>query len=154
LNSFDIIIDTSHIDLEQVAEMILTAYSKWSQQLPFHRIWLSTKRIYPLENVGIICSEDAIKLKENMKKNGFIEDFPISLLKFSDHFFIYDGYKRFCASLLNDLPLIPVKVVARDDEEIVKGISAKQYVQERFQLSIVSDWETAYSFKYLEYPLL
>jgi cytidylate kinase len=152
--SFDLIIDTSYADLEQVANIILNAYLKWNQKLPFNKIWFSTKRVYPLENIRVVDSDAVKKMKDDMEKNSFNEDFPVSLLKFSNHFFIYDGHKRFSASLCNKLALIPVEVVANEKETIIKGLSAEQYVKSHFQLSIVYDWETAHSFKYFEYPTI
>jgi cytidylate kinase len=153
-DNFDLIIDTSYAALEQVVEMILSAYAKWKQKLPFNKIWFSTKRIYPLENISVINSNAAKKIRDAVKKEGYNEDFPVLLLKLSDHFYMYDGHLRFSAALFNQLPLIPVEVIARETETIPKGCSAEQYVKERFQLSNVHDWEKAHDFKYFEYPVL
>jgi cytidylate kinase len=154
LDSFDLIIDTSYIHLEQVAAMILNAYTKWNQKAFFTKIWFSAKRMFPLESIKVINSDAAKEIKNNMEKNGFNEDFPISLLKVSNYFFIYDGHKRFSASLFNKLPLIPVAVAAREKEEILKGLPAEQYVKNSFRLSTVHDWEDAHSFRYFEYPTI
>jgi cytidylate kinase len=143
--NFDLIIDTSYAGLEQVAEMILNAYAKWSQKLPFNKIWFSTKRVYPLENINIIDSNEAREIRDTMAKEGFNENFPVALLKFDNHFFIYSGHLRFSAALFNHLPVIPVEVV---------GHEAKQYIKDCFQLSTVHDWEKTHAFKYFEYPIL
>lgn len=154
LDSFDLIIDTSYASLEQVVETILNAYAKWSQNVMFNKIWFSAKRMYPLESFRVIYFDSTKAIQEDMRKNGFDEDYPISLLRLDNYFFIYDGYKRFSVSLSNNLSLIPVEVVAREKEEIMHGLSVEQYVKERFRLSVVHDWEKAHSFKYLDYPAL
>jgi cytidylate kinase len=154
LDSFDLIIDTSYVNFEQVSTMILDAYSKWIQKKAFNKIWFSTKRMFPLESIKVLSSSAAKEVNNNMKKNGFNENFPISLLKFSNHFYIYDGHKRFGASISNNLSLIPVEVVASEKEEIIKGLSAEQYVKDSFLMSTIYAWEDAYSFRYFEYPTL
>jgi len=154
LDNFDLVIDTSYINSEQVAELILTEYAKWNQKLPFNKLWFSTKRIFPLESIKVIDTSAAKEIKDDMEKNGFNEDFPVSLIRFPNYFFIYDGHKRFSAALFNKLSLIPVEVIIREEETVINGLPIEQYLKEKFQLNIVYDWEKAHSFNYFEYPTL
>ena len=154
LTHFDLIIDTSFVSTEEVAQMILTAYSKWKQNLSYTKIWFSTPRIYPLKNINIIDSEAAKEIRKSMEKQGFDENFPISLLKLSDYYFIYDGHKRFSASLFNQLSIIPVEIITDNKEDIKNELSVEQYVKENYKLNTIHDWETTHNFKYFEYPTL
>jgi hypothetical protein len=153
-SSFDLTIDTSYASIDEVVKTILCAFEKRRQKLPFNKIRLSTQRIFPLENISVINSAEAKIINENIKIDGFNEDYPVSLLKLSNHFFIYDGHKRFSASLYNRLPLIPVEIVAGEKEEISKGLTVEKFVFDRFKLSTVHDWEEVHAFRYFEYPTL
>ena len=154
LHNFDLVIDTSYATLEQVTKTILNAYEKWRQNVHFNKIWFSSQRLYPLENIRVIGRNEAKEVRRNIAENGFNAEFPILVLRYINYFFIYDGHKRFSASIYNSIPLIPLQIIAGNNEEAISGLSAEQYVKDCFQLSILYDWEDAHSFRYFEYPVI
>jgi len=152
--NFDLIIDTSTATISEVTSLILTQYKKWQTKEKFNRLWLSPLRLFPTENIRTIAHHEAGSLSEEMTKNGFDDNFPVSCVLCNEDFYLFDGHKRLSAALYNKLSFIPVQLLAKDLEEVLPSINVIRFVNDSLNLSAVYDWEDAHTFKFFHYPVV
>jgi cytidylate kinase len=148
---FDLIIDTSTATIEQVTNMILNSYKRYCEGKMYNKIWLSPKRIFPSKSVKSLADDTNI-LVENIKHNGFNTVYPVSCVLYQREFYVWDGHKRLSACLKNNLPFVPVMLLAKNTESINPSLTVEQFVKESFSLDKANAWEDEHGFRYFHYP--
>ena len=75
---------------------------------------------------------------------------PIRTLYVDHVFYIIDGHARAAAALRAGTQFVSAVLAASNDEPYVHGSSARQYVADAVDHSLISDWQTAVGFRYPE----
>lgn len=153
-SNYDVVINTSTSTIADTCILIKKLTAMWKEGIIFPKLWISPNFLFPTEHVRIIASDESKELKDNVLKNGFDFNFPISCVKFNEFYFIWDGHKRFSSSLYIKMNYVPVYLLGEDQEDIQKNFSAALFVQDSFNQSWYYDWEDAHNFKYIKFPKL
>ncbi len=147
LSNFNLIIDTSFISPERVAEIILTEYNLWLISGKCFKAFISPVNLYPTKFVREFDDEIVRNILNDMKINGYNFDFPVTVFNFNSFDYILDGHKRTSCAIKNGIDLIPViytDMINRTDPHIISKKSNP---------NMFSDWEKFNSFKYAGYPI-
>jgi predicted cytidylate kinase len=152
LRDFDVIIDTSSASVSDVTNLILNLYQSFKKHEFFNKLWLSPCRIYPTENIRLIATDTAKEVNSRVENCGFDSQFPINCVLYNKDFFVFDGHKRLNACLNNNIPFIPILLLAKNDEFIFSSLSVEKFVKDSFNISWIYDWEDAHSFRFFHYP--
>ncbi|MDR2681283.1 MAG: cytidylate kinase family protein [Tannerella sp.] len=147
LNNFDMVVDTSFVEPERVAGIILEAYGRRTIPQKGTLSLVSPKNLYPTRSVGDSCHEECYKnILNNMKDNGYDPAYPVTVVTVDSFDYILDGHKRTSCALKNNIDLIPM---------IYKDLSTcKESVPKVAGQALFRDWENFHSFKYLIYPVI
>lgn len=151
-DNYDLVVDTSLITPDEAAVTILRAHERWKKNEHYSKTLLSPKILYPTHGVTQIGWDIAKNLCNTIKEIGYDEKFPIHVIKDENFFYIYDGHKRVSSAIFNDIKLIPSKILATDEDEILSGVSVHNYVINETSLSMIYDWEDCHNFHFHGYP--
>jgi len=140
LSNFNLIIDTSFISPERVADIILAEYHSWLVSGECSKAFISPANLYPTQSIHGVENDEYFKsIQENMKMNGYNPDFPVTAVNMNSFDYIFDGHKRTSCAIKNNIDLIPVIY--------------KNEVLNPIESDLFSEWEEFNSFKYLMYPV-
>jgi cytidylate kinase len=148
-NNYDAVIDTSYVSVNEIVELVLSLIESKTQ---FNRFWCSPKLLYPTEHVRKLGREEAIDVRNSIRNNKFSPDKAVDVVKWDGLLYIWDGHKRTSGAILNNIPFIPVNIIAEGNDKIHENHTAKQFVESAFNMSWLYDWEDMHSFRYLVYP--
>ncbi|MDR0683446.1 MAG: AAA family ATPase [Dysgonamonadaceae bacterium] len=151
---FDVVIDTSSASVSDVTNLILTLYQKFEKQEKFNKLWLSPHRIYPTENIQLITTDITKKVIDNVKNLEFNIQAPVSCVLYNKDFFVFDGHEKLSACLNNNIPLIPVLLLAKNSESVSSSLTVDQFVRDSFNINWIYDWENAHHFRFFHYPAI
>jgi len=132
LSNFNLIIDTSFIAPERVAEIVFAEYNSWMVSGKCSQSFVSPTNLYPTQSISNFESESF--------KN--IQDFPVTVVNIDSFDYIFDGHKRVSYAIKNGIDLIPV-IFQNENRSFLNSINQ----------SLFCDWEEFNSFKFLTYPL-
>ena len=141
LNNFNLIIDTSFIRPEKVAEVIITEFDLWKASLQRKTVsFISPENLYPTISHRDLSNDRYSVVLDSMKNNGYDSDNPVTVVNINsfDYIFDSDGHILTSCAIKNNIDLIPVTY---KDEAINPIIS-----------SMFHEWENFNSFKFLIYP--
>lgn len=151
--NYDLIVDSTTASINQITELIVSEYHKWViNNYVFNKIWLSPLRIFPTLSIRELHKDNIDYLIENIKLNGFDINEPLELLQVEKDYYIWDGHHRLSASISNHINLIPVKIKAKDIQEIIPKMIAENYIKTTVTFSMIYDWEDMHKFHYYHYP--
>jgi len=153
LSGFNLIIDTSFITPERVADIILTEYNIWLVSNECSKSFISPTNLYPTQSIHSFESEYFKKLKNNMKTNGYDFDFPVIAVNINSFDYIFDGHKRTSCAIQNNIDLIPI-VFQNANSCFSERLTYKEAILNSIKLNLFSDWEDFNSFRYLIYPTI
>jgi cytidylate kinase len=140
LSNFNLIIDTSFITPERVAEIILAEYNLWLISGKCFKSFISPENLYPIRSVCDLENDVFQTIQNNMETIGYDLDFPVHIVHVNSFDYILDGHKRTSCAIRNHIDLIPA--VYKDD-----------IISSPVKPSLFYDWENFNSFKYLIYPI-
>ena len=139
LSNFNLIIDTSFISPERVAEIILAEYHSWLASGECFKAFISPVNLYPTQSVRGFGNDEYFKsIQENMKMNGYNPDFPVTAVHVNSFDYIFDGHKRTSCAIKNNIDLIPAVY--------------KNKILNSIEPGLFSEWEEFNEFNYLMYP--
>ena len=147
--NYDLIIDTTEISPDIVAEHIMIQFKKWEKKESYPIFWLSPKILYPTQSIREISIKIVEKYIKKLNENK--ELYPIDIVVSGGFCFIYDGHHRVAAYAKKDYRLIPCNLVGQDDD-VVGKMTVNQYVSGEFSSTKAYDWEDYIDFRYLTYP--
>lgn len=110
-DNYDLVIDSSHITPENLANFVIDKLEKWKKEIKFPNIWLSQKNIYPIQNPQ----------EETIIKSGLKETEVIEVIKSENKFFIYNGQQYWSAASQTELDLIPAIVLNSKSDTLING---------------------------------
>ena len=88
-SNYDLVIDSSFITPENLADFVIDKIDKWKNGVPFPKIWLSPRNVYPTQSIREHSSEfiqDPYALKnvydwEDMSGSDYVMHFDTQVLK-------------------------------------------------------------------------
>ncbi|MDR1891766.1 MAG: cytidylate kinase family protein [Oscillospiraceae bacterium] len=150
LSNYDLIVDTTDISPECVADVIMEQYDKRDTNRTDPIFLISPLCLYPTQNIRA-TSMDTIDKYVSMISDGENIN-PVDIIFANGFFFIYDGHHRISAYFRSKKALVSCIMLAQNQEKVAGGMSAGQYANREFNLSKAHDWEELNTFRYLTYP--
>lgn len=151
INNYNVIINTTNTSVNAISEIFICILKRLENHKYVAKYWISPTLLYPTEDIRILGNDNAIQLRNNMPHDGYDYDESIRCVKVDGRYYIWDGHKRCSAAIFNRIPLIPVDVIAIDNQLIHKGHSAKMFVESNIDQSRYSDWEDIHSISLNKY---
>jgi len=151
LSNFNLIIDTSFISPEKVANIIFVEYNSWLISNACSKSFIAPKNLYPTQSVRGWGNEHYKRIHDNMNTSGYDLDFPVIAVNINLFDYIFDGHTRTSCAIKNGIDLIPV-VYQDGNSCFLTGVTYKDEIQNLIKLSLFYDWEDCHSFNYLIYP--
>ena len=152
LNNFDLVIDTTIPGVEEISKLIRQLFEEFSDKATINKYWVSTMTLYPTEHVRKPEQVEAKKVRQSISEIGYDKSNVVETVKFGRDLFIRNGHKRVSASIFNKIPLIPIVILAKDDEEIHSGNTVSDFIKASFNQTWFYDWEKVHGFKFESYP--
>jgi cytidylate kinase len=153
-HNYDLLVDTSHASPESITLLIIAEFQLWTKGQPFVQYWLSPRTPFPTHDLMSLNQKQIKLISDSIATTGFIEKNTIALLKADGFYYIYDGHNRTSAALLKGINLIPVKIIAQNQEKIPNNGVAREYILKSYSLQNIHQWENRHHFKYPRYPAL
>jgi len=152
LNNYNLVVDTTYSSIAELSKLIIQQYTAFSEKEIVNKHWVSPKLLYPTEHVREPGREDAKKIRQSVGETGYDNVHVVNTVQLGNELFIWDGHESVSAAIFNKVPLIPIAVLAKDDEEIHPGHVASRLIEASFNLSWLYDWEDVHGFKFESYP--
>jgi cytidylate kinase len=139
MNLFDLIVDTSFVSPEKVADIILKAYHEW-QTTPERgtQAFLSPQNLYPTKSI-----------KDPWAWG--ISDQPPQVVQAGAFDYIIDGHKRVSQALKAHTELMPIMFI-NAKAMYNRDHSYQTHVSHAAKPELLREWEDFHAFKYLTYP--
>jgi len=140
LSNFNLVIDTSFITPEKVAEIILAEYEMWLVSNECSKAFISPTNLYPTQSI-------------HGQNDDYDLNLPIIAVTINLFDYIFDGHKRTSAAIKNKIDLIPV-AFKNENSCFSEGLTYKDAILRSIKPSLFREWEKFNSFKYLIYPTI
>lgn len=150
-SNYDLVIDTTYSSPEFIFEKVLETFYNWKQEKKFNKIFFSPKSLLPTQSVREHSFSYTKDISESIKKHGFFEDALVSIIKFQNRYFIYDGHKRTSAAIYNKFDIIPCEIIGTDEGILPFGQTVHNYLTDNYKLINIYDWEAMHQFNFPEY---
>ncbi|MDR1136278.1 MAG: AAA family ATPase [Clostridiales Family XIII bacterium] len=148
-SNYDLILDTTDISPDCVAEVIMHQYSQWKpDDKPVFLI--SPLCLYPTRSITNTSPQTIDEYCSLILNNKPVQ--PVEIIVSNGFFYIYDGHHRASAFYRLKETLVPCIMIAQNEELVVNGLSADEYAEGEFELAKVHDWEDLNGFKFFTYP--
>lgn len=129
--NYNVIIDTSYSSVEDISDTILKCLDCYIENKSFSKKWVSPKTLLPLQKerdtlaTALYTFEEMV---ESIEKNGYLPNKPIEIVEVDGRSYIIEGHHRNFASAYLNKTLVPIEVLAKDDEVIKRysGGTARQ----------------------------
>jgi CMP/dCMP kinase len=144
LRNYDLVVDTTYGKPAAIADMIMRPQE--SRFPP--SILVNPRNLIPTQNIRDLKPDVVEGVSASIKAGGFDADRPIMAVYVDHAFYVTDGHKRAAAAVRQALDYVPIMLVAAEDEASIRGLSARQYVQDTVRDSWIYDWENALGFRY------
>ncbi|RPH31153.1 MAG: hypothetical protein EHM93_14705 [Bacteroidales bacterium] len=149
--NYDIIIDTSYITPERLADFVIEKLDKWGNKKAIPKIWLSPKNIFPMQSIREHSTNYVQSITKSIQENGYNELEPIKVIQLDNCFFLYDGHKRCFAAIKTGMDLLPVTVINTEENTLPYGQPFSEYIKDNYLLKNVYDWEDIHNFRFAKY---
>ncbi len=148
--NFDLTINTTELKTITISRFIMKIIAQ--NDLKKGVIWCNPKILFPTQNIKETFNDDYLDLKDQMNLTSPSSDYPISIIEKRGKWAILDGHKRTSIAIQNGISLVPVKLIAKNEEFLPNNISANKYFEDTVKASWLYDWEDANKFKFYSYP--
>ncbi len=122
LENYDLIVDTSYSNIDDIANVILACFSKYKNNQHFGKMWGSPKKFLPLQTerdtLGKGFSMNMTEMLDSIKNNGYLPEEEIETIEVDGKLYIIEGHHRNFGAALSSKTLIPYNIIAKDDETI------------------------------------
>ncbi len=135
LSNYHLVADSSYVSPEVIAEKVIECVQKWERGEPFARCFLSPKTPFPATDWTNDAGED-----------------DIILLRVDRHYFALSGFMSLDSGLQNNISLLPMNLLATDDEIVNPGETARQRATRQATPEVAHLWEETHGFRYPSYP--
>ena len=121
-NNYDLIIDTSYSNVEDIAETIIKCNKKYRENEYFGKKWASPKKFLPTQSELMTVSKGSFvtldQIIENIKKQGYYEDEELETIHVDNRDYIVEGHHRNFGAARAGKTLVPYITIAEDDRYI------------------------------------
>lgn len=146
LRNYDVVIDTTFAPVDDVVKQI----SELKETASKPACLIDPRNLVPTRRIAPSARRELRDLEESMGTHGFDPSKPIRTLYVDHVFYIIDGHARAAAALRAGTQFVSAVLAASNDEPYVDDSSARQYVADAVDHSLISDWQTAVGFRYPE----
>jgi cytidylate kinase len=146
--NYDVIIDASLLSVEQVVQFIMETYTKKLQNIEYDSVLCSPINLYPTKGINSLDMDRVSFYVDKFQKNEEVE--PISLLRYKNELFIYDGHHRVIAANQVKKMVMPGWIEFQENERMPTGVLPEQYIS--LSRSDLNGWEGACGFTFEFYP--
>lgn len=152
MNNYDIVIDTTKSTVQEISILINQLYLKYLNKESINKYWVSPMILYPTEHVGQSGHNEAKEIGTSITTFGYDINNIVETVKLGADLYIWDGHKRVSGAIFNKISLMPVLIIAVDNEEINPGNKVSEFIETTFNLSRLYDWENMHGFRFDTYP--
>ena len=175
ITHFNLIIDTSFINPQKAADIILAGYKEWLTSTKFVKAYISPLNLYPTKTIrgekddcGMTQNEiwgkkDDCGTMQNeiwgkkddcgTTQNEMKEKNPVSIVSVNGFDYIVHGHKAVSCAIKNRIDLLPVNYI--DENSVtLEGTTCKEEIINTFDRERLKVWEFCHSFEYKIYPVL
>lgn len=142
-NNYDLIVDSSYIPPEQLAEFIINKANNAVRKLAY----LSPLRLFPTQSLRNI---NPLFVKELQKNEQLNKD--VDVVYYNEYFYIIDGHHRVCANIQNGNPLVKVNILNIGADGIVENYGLPFFSLVQINRTNYYDWEDYNSLRFNSYP--
>lgn len=150
-NNYNLVIDTSYASIDDIVNLIISIYQDHLKGIKHNKIWLSPQILYPTQDIRTLANDTAKKINKQIQDNGFDENYPIEIASSQRVLYIWNGHKRVSASIQNNVTLLPVVLLATDNEEIHRGHTANTFAESSTPNKFIYDWEDMHNFEFYKH---
>ena len=144
LSNYNLIIDTSYISPEELADFVVKKFLCWQNEITPHNIWLSPINLIPTQSI----KEHSGSYSQPIGKSIIDEQEPVKIIKWDNYYyFIYDGHKRISASIQIKQNLIPALFIEKKDT-LSFDQSVEEYLKDNYSITNVNEWEDMHDLKF------
>ena len=143
--NFDFIINTTELKTMSIANFLTKKIKDKKSNNSV--IWCSPKILFPSIHQATF-SVDSKVIKESIEKETFSENFPISIVESNGTWVIYDGHKRVSVAILLNIDMIPVQLLAKNEESFENQHSANDFITNHLDKNNIYIWEELHGFKF------
>jgi cytidylate kinase len=144
LRNYDRVIDTTYASPQAVVDRILKP-----DGLKEHPgIWLNPRNLVPTEAVRHVDQQKALETTRSVAESAFREDNPLGALYVDHTFFVAGDHARFAAAVRLNLDYVPLRLLACEGEPYRTGLTARRFVEQAVNETMVRQWESAMGFRY------
>ena len=144
LRNYDRVIDTTYASPQAVVDRILKPDSL--KERP--GIWLNPRNLVATRGMRHVDQQRLLEIARRIAESGFLEDHPLDALYVDHTFFVADGHARFAAAVRLNLEYVPLRLLACEGEPYRAGLTARRFVEQAVNETMVRDWESAMGFRY------
>lgn len=148
LRNYHVVVDTTFSDPAKIVETVLKPSTINSPPL----VWLNPKNLVPTQGIRQLKPAIVEDIMYSIGRVGFDHAQPIQAIYVGHTFFILDGHNRTAAAIKCELECVPLILIACDDDEYIRGMTARHYIETSVTQSGIYDWEDAVGFRY-QYPI-
>lgn len=124
LDNYDLVIDTSYANVEDIANTILDCHENYKKNKYFGKMWTSPKKLLPLQIERATVARGNFfnmdEMIESINDYGYLVNEEIEVVEVDGKMYIIEGHHRNFGAALAGKTIVPYMVLAKDDE-IVKG---------------------------------
>ncbi len=127
--NYNVIIDTSYSDVDEIADTILTCVELDRDGKEYAKKWASPKVFIPTQSIrdtygmSWLTKMSFKDIENSIKNEGYDQSQPIEIVEVDGVFYLMEGHHRNFASAMAGKTLIPYKKYERYSEEQAKKIA-------------------------------
>lgn len=160
LDNYDLVIDTSYSNVEDIANAILDCHQNYKNKKYFGKMWGSPKKLLPLQSERDTLARGQFfnidEIRKSIKEHGYLVDEDIEVIEVEGKMYIIEGHHRNFGAALNGKTIVPYRIIAKDDEPIKgygKTTAKKRASNEESKFLRGHEWMIGNDFSYAQvYP--
>ena len=139
-DNYDLIVDTSYSNTNELAQIIIKGEEKYRSGEYYPKTWKSPALFVPSQKIGETLSISPLgssleNINQSIKENGYNPNGEVIVVEQNGVSILRDGHHRAIAALSAGKTLIPYFVEHKDDE------FSKKYANGEIRLNNIYDWE-------------
>ena len=115
--NYDLIIDTSHSNVEELADIIISGEEAYRNGQEYPKTWASPAHFFSEQKARLTSGDKIMELATIIKKEGY--DVCLGIVDIAEHEgakILLNGNHRICAALSTGRTLIPYEIIAKDNK--------------------------------------
>jgi predicted cytidylate kinase len=151
LRNYDLVCDSTRAGAEEVIEQVVAVFTgQFGAEVVRDTpplLLLDPARVYPTEEVATSRDGWDAEPVAEVGAAGEAALAPLEIGYTGEYFYVVNGHRRLSEALRAGVRLVPGRLVAEADEEVVGGMNAVEYFAAQLRPSTVHDWEAAHGIK-------